>query len=136
MRVPGWESRLAEVIEASRHRPFDLGAHDCFTFSCAVIETLTGVNHWQRFAGYSTKREVRSLLVRHGSTFEAAFDRVFATAHGDRRLVRRGDIVMVEEAANGEKHLGVCAGTYIAVLGDRGLRCEALSVARCCWRID
>lgn len=134
-RVEGWETRLAEVFEWARSRPYVLGSHDCFRVTCRTVQALTGVDRWPEFEGrYTTKRESLALLARYGSSFEAAFDWFFGVQRENPRLARRGDIVKCVDET-GEAHLGVCCGAEVAVLREHGLSFAPLEAAHCCWRV-
>lgn len=135
VRLEGWESRLAGVLEWARGRSYQLGEHDCFRVTCRVVEALTGVDRWPQFAGrYSTRRESLALLKQYGSSFDAAFDWFFGVPHESWRMARRGDIVKCVDET-GEAHLGVCTGGEIAVLREHGLTFEPLPAAHHCWRV-
>lgn len=119
-RLEGWEERLAAVIESARTTAYDLGRHDCWRVACAAIEALTGIDHWPEFAGkYSTKREALALIATYGPTWDKAFSRFLSVAPGSPYSARRGDLVTYEDA-NG-RHMGVCVGSLVAVLGEHGL---------------
>lgn len=133
MRLEGWETRLALLIEEARHAPYALGTHDCFRLACRAVEALTGVDRWPEFAGYSTRREALALLARHGSSFEDAFDWLWGTRI-EARLARRGDLVCVQ-TEDGEKHLGVVTGPEAAFLAPPGLIWVPLAACRCGWRV-
>lgn len=133
MRLEGWESRLALLVEEARHAPYELGVHDCFRMACRVVEALTGIDRWPEFAGYRTKREALALLARHGSSFEDAFDKL----SGERieaRQARRGDLVCVQ-TGDREKHLGVVTGQDAAFLAPAGVTWVPLAACRCGWRV-
>ena len=136
MRIEGWESRLHAVIEAARDVPYQLGVHDCFRLACAAVNALTGVDRWPSFAGqYSTRNEAVRHIARVGSSFEAAASVCFASpALDDMRLARRGDLCAYRDEA-GEKHLGVCMGAQVAVLGVAGLAWVPRRSCHACWRI-
>ena len=133
-RREGWEQRLLAIIEDARARPYVLGEHDCFRLACRVIEALTGVDRWPSFAGYTTKREALQRLAQHGSSFEAAGDWFFGSAHVDVKQARRGDILALQDAT-GEKHLAVCLGHQAACLHADGLLFLKTSDAHCAWRV-
>lgn len=140
MRLFGWQRRLRELVEGAEARPYALGEWDCFRMACAVVEALTGVDHWPQWAGkYRTRREVMRLLHKHGSNFVTAGDWFFAGAHTSATWARRGDICCVEapEVVGGplEKHLGVCLGAETAFLGPQGLVRVATLSCLCSWRI-
>jgi hypothetical protein len=130
-RVQGWESRLIAVIEAAREREYALGVHDCFSFTCAVVHALTGVDRWPLFGGYTSKRESLARIAQYGSTFEKAYDYFFgATARLPSPLfAQRGDILAIQ-TTDGVKHLGVCGGPYVLLLSDHGMASTPLDHAR------
>lgn len=133
-RLDGWESRLAAVLEAARHRPYVLGKHDCFRLACAAIEALTGEDRWPQFAGYHTRRQAMRRLAAHGRTFQEAGDWFFGAPSVDVRQARRGDIVALK-TPDGEKHAGVCNGAESAFLAPEGLLWVPTRSALCCWRV-
>jgi len=134
-RLPGWESRLAALIETARSEPYELGRHDCFRLACASIEALTGIDHWPRWAGrYGTRRDALKLIAEfHREGFTAAASKLFGREPVAPLLARRGDIVELVQA--GEQHLGVAVGAEAAVLGEAGLAFIPLSECAHCWRI-
>lgn len=134
MRLEGWESRLARLIEEARHRPYVLGENDCFRMACEVVRALTGDDLWPVYQGYTTRREALARLALLGSTFESAFDKVFGSPRLPWQNARRGDIVALQ-SEDGEKHLGVCNGSTVAGLLEHGLAFFPLPVALCCWRV-
>lgn len=134
MRLDGWESRLALLIEDARERPYLLGQHDCFRLACRVIEALTGVDRWPEFSGYATRREALALLARHGSSFEESFDWFTGGARIDVRQAQRGDLVAIQ-TVDGDKHLGVVLGAEAAFLAPEGLRWIPVLQCLCAWRI-
>ena len=133
MRLQGWETRLALLVEEARCRPYQLGEHDCFRMACRVVEALTGVDRWPEFAGYRTKREALALLARNGSSFEDAFDKL-AGERIEARAARRGDLVCVQ-SEDGEKHLGVVTGQDAAFLAPDGIRWVPIAACTCAWRV-
>lgn len=134
MRVLGWEDRLDRAVEAVRNRPYAIADNDCFRFACAVVEALTGVDHWPHWAGrYASLREALMLIAQHGRTFEAAFDWFFGTPRVAAAWAQRGDIVVMEQG--GQKHLGVCLGAHAAFVGEAGLVFHPVLTCLGAWRI-
>jgi hypothetical protein len=132
-RLPGWERRVADVLEAARRRPYALGTHDCFRLACESVRALTGDDKLARFdEAYRTRREALRLIARYGSTVDAACAAFFGAATQPVKRARRGDICKYEDV---EPHLGVCVGAEVAVLADTGLRYVPLSACSACWRI-
>lgn len=121
-RLPGWESRLNDLIDECRRTPYVLGEFDCFRVACKTVELLTGIDRWSEWAGrYTTKRGAMKLLAEHGSNFEEAGDWFFgADNRQSPRWARVGDIVELQ-TPDGEKHLGVCLGVNSMFLTDKGV---------------
>lgn len=136
MRREGWETRLVDVIEQARHRPYQLGQHDCFRLACAVVEALTGVDKWPAFEGrYATRGEAVRHIARFGSSFEDAASAFFGAEATHARSARRGDLCAYTDPT-GEKHLAVCVGERVAALGESGITWLPLRYCHACWRID
>lgn len=136
VRLEGWEGRLAGVVEAARHVPYQLGEHDCFRFACAVVEALTGIDRWPEWAGrYTTRREaLRCIHAYGGAGFTEAGSKLFGGAPVPASKARRGDVLEFVDPFD-EKHLGVCVGAEVAVLADGGLRFVRLSQCAHAWRV-
>jgi hypothetical protein len=126
---------LAQVLEDARHKPYVLGEHDCFRVACAVVQALTGVDHWPMFCGYNTKREALLRIAAYGGTFRAAGDRLFGVASSELVLhARRGDIAALADLA-GELHLGVVTGTHIWGVSGAGVVQVPVTKAQYAWSI-
>lgn len=134
-RLPGWENRLAALIEGLEGRPYQLGEHDCFRLACAVIQALVGVDRWALFAGrYSTRRECLVLLGQWGSSFTAAGDRFFGSPAVPWKLARRGDLLEWRDSS-GQAHLVVCNGARAVGLLSNGPVSIALHDCAHAWRV-
>lgn len=135
MRLDGWEKRLADIVEAARAHPYQLGQHDCFRLACAVVEALTGVDHWPAWEGkYTTKREALALIAQYGSTFTDAATKLFDVEPIAMNFAHRGDIAEIVDPS-GEKHLGVVIGAHVVALGEKGVAFLPRSACRHAWRI-
>ena len=134
MRLDGWETRLNQVIEEARARPYVLGEHDCFHLACAVVHALTGVDRWPEFAGtYRTRREALARIAEHGSTFEAAGNWFFNGQAIAVNFAQRGDIVAFY--TQHQFHLGVMMGAQFAGLLQDGIAHAPREHARLAWRV-
>lgn len=134
MRLPGWEQRLEAVLAEVSGWAYELGSRDCFRLTCLAVETLTGVDRWPEFAGYTTKREALKKLAQYGSSFEAAGDWFFGQPRVNWRLARRGDIAALQ-TSDGEKHLGVVKDHRMMLLSHAGAIWLPLPAALCAWRV-
>lgn len=129
VRLPGWEARLADIVEAYRDLPYQLGHCDCFTMACAVFAALRGVDHWPRIAGrYSTQREAIAVIAEHGHTFEDAAVSFAAVERVPLSQAQRGDLVFYRDGSG--VHLTVCLGHVVAAYGPSGLVFLPISTPR------
>lgn len=133
-RLEGWEARLDAAVAQAAAADYALGQFDCFRFACLVVEALTGVDRWPEFAGrYSTRRESMAALARYGSSFTEAGTAFFGVPPVSWRLARRGDVLEFEQ--QGEKHLGVCIGSKVALMSDKGLLRIPVRDCNHAWRV-
>lgn len=134
-RLPGWEGRLAALIESLEGKPYQLGTHDCFRVACAVIQALVGVDRWSLFAGhYASRRECLALLAEWGSSFSAAGDRFFGSPAVSWKLARRGDLLEWRDSSD-QAHLVVCNGANAVGLLPDGPVTIPLHLCAHCWRV-
>lgn len=136
MRLDGWESRLAAVIEAAQHTPYVLGENDCLRVACAAVEVLTGVDYWPRFAGYKTRRQALMTIAKIAPSLGEAVTATLGVPPSPTFSAQRGDLVLFREPS-GEDHLGVCIGREVTLTSDEGIITAALDDPRilCSWRI-
>jgi hypothetical protein len=114
IRRNDWPERLAEEVARAQDQPYVLGTWDCLRFSCACIESMTGVDYWPRFAGYSTRREALRTILLIAPTLGDAVTLVLGVPPQPPAFAGRGDVMLYND---GEDHLGICIGATVAVLG-------------------
>lgn len=119
MRIEGWESRLAALVEARRAVPFSDGECDCGGFALAAIEAVTG----QRPA----RRD-------HGTLYLSAL-RLLGPPLRRKAMARRGDLALGPWAAGGAVAFGVVLGDSVATPGPAGLVFSPMSSARVVWPV-
>lgn len=112
-RIPGWERRLAEAIEAARDRPFRWGRHDCAIFAFDLRRDITGGHDvaalWR--VRYTTARGAVRVMRRLGwSSLEAAGRDLLGEPLDSVHLAQRGDLVLANTALG----FGVCLGARAA----------------------
>lgn len=136
IRTPGWESRLADELEAARHRPYVLGESDCLVLACAAVKALTGIDFWPHFAGYRTKRQALVTIARIAPTLGEAVSATLGVSPTPTFGARRGDLVLYRDAV-GEDHLGVVTGPAAMLTLATGLASAPLDDAGllCAWRV-
>lgn len=134
-RIDGWEGRFWDTIHGAEGKPYVLGEHDCFKLTCDVVKALTGVDLWSPWKGrYSTERQALKLIAQYGGSFNGAFTKLFNTSVVDPSMARRGDVLRFDDD-NGTPHLGVCVGSTVCLLAEKGLTRVERADCIACWRI-
>jgi hypothetical protein len=138
-RLPGWEQRLAEIVEERRNVPFAWGAQDCVTFASDVTLALTGVDVLAAHRGtYDTEEEAEAIIGPQGlGDFIAALLGGFGVQEMPPVYAQRGDWVLV--SYRNQIAVGVVTGSKVAVTGgtrlDHGLGFLSLSAATRAWAV-
>ena len=116
MRLPDWPERLAALITAAEHRPFDAARWNCGRFALATVMATTG-----------RRPAWRSLPTLEAKADSAGFPRI------PPAFARAGDVVL----AGDPPRLGaVVDGGRAAFVGPRGLVRISLTECTTAWRID
>ena len=114
-RLPDWPERLAALITAAEHRPFDVARWNCGRFALATVIACTGQRPSWRY---------RSTLVEMADT--AGFPRVPVP------FARAGDVVL----ASGPDRLGVVLNAgRAAFVGPAGLLRVSITTCAVAWHI-
>lgn len=135
-RLPGWEVRLAGVVEAARRRPYVLGEADCLCLACESVTALTGHDFWPRFAGYRSKRQALVTIARIAPSLGEAVSAVLGVSPAPTLGAQRGDLALFRDM-DGEDHLGVVTGRYVMVTLPEGIGSLPIDHPGllCAWRI-
>ncbi|WP_127109939.1 DUF6950 family protein [Pararhodobacter zhoushanensis] len=130
-RIAGWETILAEQIEAARLRPFQWGVHDCATWAADVRAALTGTESAaQAWRGrYKTEIGAARALRRLGWPDLATGAEAALGAPIPVLMAQRGDVVMDGQT------FGVCVGASAAFVGETGLIYARLGQCSAAWRV-
>lgn len=134
-RVSDWDVRLADAVEAARHRPFAWGAHDCATWAFDVRAALTGrpsaAEAWR--GRYKTEIGAIRMVRRLG------YDDLRGMMHGllggplaNPRLAQRGDIVISTDQFPA---IAVVIGAQAVFPGETGLMALPIRSAEIGWRV-
>lgn len=135
VRLPDWPERLSEIIDASRHKPFIWGEHDCCLFAMDCVEAMTGVDLAEPFRGYKGKKQGFMVLKEHGGVkgiAESVADK-FGIEEIDPAFAGRGDVCLFN-IGQGDS-LGIRAGEWIYAPGLEAIAAMRLSLAKRAWRI-
>ena len=132
-RLPGWERRLAETIDAARDRPFQWGKHDCAIWAFDLRRDLTSSDDvaalWR--GRYRTARGAVRVMRRLGwLSLETAGRDLLGEPLPSVHLAQRGDLVL----ANSGLGFGICLGARAAGIAPSGLVLVPLSVCALAWR--
>lgn len=133
MRLPDWEQRLGDYLDAHRHAVFVWGELDCVLFAAGAIEAITGIDPAASVRGrYRTRiGSLRQLHARGYADLTAMMDAHFTQIVPARAM--RGDIVMAQGS------LGVCFvknGYFVGQEGgESGLITLPLADWEAAWRI-
>lgn len=135
-RQEGWERRLNAVLDAARARPYVLGEADCLRVACEVVDALTGVNFWPRFAGYTTRRGALVTIARVAPSLGEAVTVTLGVPPARVFAAWRGDLVLFRDD-QGEDHLGVSIGPQVALTAPQGWCLIPLAHPGllCSWRV-
>lgn len=137
-RLPGWERRLPETLQAVRGWQYALGERDCMAMVCLFVRAITGVDLWPRWAGrYDCLRGALAHIAREADFqqphLQHAVSRVLGCAPSPAKQLQRGDIA--EWFERDGPHLGVVVGADAVGFGPEGV--YFVPVAQCAhgWRI-
>jgi hypothetical protein len=121
-RLPDWPERLVALVEARRRMWFEWGTHDCTSFACDAVLTVTGADPWAQHRGtYGDEEGAERILAAHGGMemlAEVTF-RTFGAPDCPTDLAQRGDVGLVKYGNT--RSLGVILGGSVAVPGLDGL---------------
>ena len=121
MRIDGWETRLADVVEGARERPFSWGQHDCLTFACDCVRALTGSDPMADWRGqYNSRAKAHRILSEGGGPFEM-IDRHMVDCGGQKAPslhAKRGDVIFTQQMGAGNLVM-VCQGALMVGPSER-----------------
>lgn len=131
MRHIDWQTRLAELIETNRDKPFDFVEHNCLLWAGKGILAVTGKNPVKVAGQYTDEKSAlrlkKELKVAGVPDYLA---RVLEQEPRPIAFARQGDIVFANvdaddlEVMRGDKFgnvPGVCYGSVSFFLGEFGL---------------
>lgn len=133
-RVADWPSRLAEVIEAWRDRPFVWGQSDCLHLCIACERAITGASRFDGLPPYDSEASAARGLVAlgHRSVMHLVDARLQIVGPPS---AQRGDWVMRTSASLMPGALGVVVGEQAVHMGvDGRVFLPVISAARG-WRV-
>ena len=130
MRKPGWESLLAEYLQAGQDTPFEWGQHDCALFAARWVLLSTGFDHFSEWKGeYASEKGAARLMRERG--FRSVAD--IADAHLIETpvpLAGRGDLVLDPNGC-----LGICNGLRSHFAGIDGMIVTPTRLCVRAWKV-
>ena len=123
IRYQDWQSKLSRIIEASRHKTFQRGLHDCALFAGSCIETMTGEDFTSEFvSNYSTREQAYDLLASLGyDNLEAVANAKLGAPYETVKFAQRGDCVLVEYEGHDALAIVDLSGKQAVTTGANGL---------------
>jgi len=133
LRRHDWASRLFDVIEEHRSRPFVWGQNDCCLFVSRAVDRMTdNARTYLILEQYSDEASALRLIASHGG-LAGAVTYFMGDPHDGRP--ERGDVVLFH---GGEADaVGICLGARIFAMGPEGLReiPRTPDLIRMVWRV-
>lgn len=132
-RVNNWPDKLAEHVEAWRHKKFRLGRYDCALFCLNAEKAITGSTRFPEFVNaYSSEKGSIEALAGAGfdsmeSILDSRLEQIKLT------MAQRGDVALIS-TPNGDA-LSLVLGNQLAAMGKDGLVFLPVSEAKKAWRI-
>lgn len=143
-RLPDWEFRLRDKLEAWSTRSFEWGRADCVHFAFDCIEGITGTNHIADIAPYNCERDALDVLaaIDHRGLLQAAesFLGPAEDIGSDTAPFQRGDLVLtmrkvIDSPRRRGPGLGICVGDTALFIGANGLDAMPVGDCLCGWRV-
>jgi len=132
MRLRNWPSRFAELVDSSRARPFEWGAHDCCLWAASAVDAITGRDPGAQWRGaYTDARGALDLLEGIGDLEGAGALTGKPIPIGNAFV---GDVGLVTWP-DGTESLAVCSGHDWMCAGDAGLIRLPIDAARAAWGV-
>lgn len=130
MRLEDWPKRLSQYIASRRAMNFKWGENDCILFAAKGYEALTGVDYYSQYLPYSTEKQAREILEKHGG-FEGIIAQHIGPGHRKILKAKRGDVVLLKMP---DLTCGLVddSGQFVVAPGKDGFKRVPLSKA---WRV-
>jgi hypothetical protein len=141
-RKKNWGSILAKEIDKAARAEFQYGEHDCCVWTTSVIDALLGTAISKLFRGtYITKFGALRQIKEYGGDLEGAAKRIASEFGGeeiDPAFIQRGDCGLLhvqDEDGQTLPALGICIGSYLAVVARKGLVQIPIDKVEKAWRV-
>jgi len=129
MKQVNWRSALNKYFEEVA--PFAWGQNDCCKFCAGAVKAMTGKDYAFDFEQYSSKTQALRLLRKYNGVYGVVSKCLGAPI--DKRFAGYGDVAMFT-TEQGDT-LGICVGTKIAAVSDKGLIFLPIAMATQVWSI-
>ena len=123
-----WEQRLFQFVESKRHSIFKWGTNDCFLFTADAVISMADVDIAKPYRGkYNSAKGSK----RFGSLQQVMNKSPLRRKKNNYQTT--GDIVLFKSP---KETLGICVGSHIVALGEKGLLNFKNGAAILVWSID
>lgn len=131
-RLEDWPKRLSEFLDERRDMPFEWGKNDCLTFLAKGAESMTGVDYYSEYSGYSSEEEANDKMKQYGGIVKI-IDKHLGVGTRNYMKAKRGDVALVKIP---ELTAGIVddSGRYVALVSKEGLVRVPLEKAWRVWR--
>jgi hypothetical protein len=132
MKRDDWQNSLRDYLRGVARLPFQIGRHDCATFTAGAVHAMTRQDYMRGLRGYRTQEEgLRKVQAKgftdHVDYVASIFDEVQPS------FAQVGDIAVV--AGTSGDALGVVQGAHIYTIGATGLGVVPLTMATRAFRV-
>jgi len=128
IRVTNWQSILAKELLWAKKQTFEYGVYDCVTWTAKVIRSYTNLD-WT--PSWTTEKEAMKL--HRKVRMEDKVSELLGPPRGNILLTKRGDVVQKELGI--KSSLGICIGSKVAFVYDKGLCYADLTDCIYSWRV-
>lgn len=131
-RPAGWPQRLADLIVARLHRPFEWGPNDCASFAADAVAAVLCLDRLAELRGHRLNERQALRREREIGGVPAAIVRA-GFMPVETTLAQRGDLVQIWQ--QGRAVLAVCNGDTALAPGPAGLETAPMTMAIAAWRV-
>ncbi len=136
-RLPDWHARLISYVNATRHKPFEVGELDCAIFWIGAVEAMTGRAPIE--VTWRNMGDCRSMLRSNGYSMERAFRINEVLGAGinmtEGASLRRGDIAIMHQPSQGDTFALVWDRRHLIGVGAEHLKVARATAAHKFWRV-
>ena len=132
LRVDGWETRLAELIESKRNVPFCWETNNCLGFVAEAEIAVQGFTEFpEALKPMTNKFSALRIIKKNADSLDDWIDQKYQRI--SILSAQRGDICMIETLEGAA--VGICIGHNATFVGSNGLEFVPMSLTIKAWRL-